>query len=226
MPTSVSCLVPARRARLTPVALIVSLLTALLAATGASALLMAAPAAAHDAIIGSDPAPDSELTTVPTQITLTFNNDLSTLGGQIVMTDSTGATVASGAPTVTGPTATLDLTDPLANGAYSVAWRAVSSDSHPIDGTFAFTVADPANQADTPATPEPDATTDATTDAADEPATTEETPAPIATTEPPADADDAASTSLPWTGIILGGVLGLGVGILVTIVLKRRGRKN
>lgn len=220
MPTSVASLVPARRARLAPAALIVALLTALLAATGASTVLMATPAAAHDAIISSDPAADAELTTAPTQITLTFNNDLSTLGGQVVVTDSTGATVASGAPTVAGPTATLPLADPLANGAYSVAWRAVSSDSHPIEGTFAFTVADPA------AEPEPTMTALADDPASDEPATTEETPTPIMATEPPADTDDAESEPLPWTGIILGGVLGIGAGILVTIIMKRRGRKD
>lgn len=225
MPTSVASLVPARRARLAPAALIIALLAALLAATGASTVLMATPAAAHDAIISSDPAADAELAVTPTQITLTFNNDLSTLGGQVVVTDSTGATVASGAPAVAGPTATLPLADPLANGAYSVAWRVVSSDSHPIEGAFAFTVADPANQPATPAAPEPDATTAAS----DDTATTEETPTPIKATEPPADkvtTGDAESDPLPWAGIIIGGVLGIGGGILITIIMKRRGRKD
>ncbi|SDB90119.1 hypothetical protein SAMN05216410_0804 [Sanguibacter gelidistatuariae] len=223
MTSSAASLVPARRARLAPAALILALLTAAFAATGAT--LLASPAAAHDAIVSSDPADGAQLTTSPTQITLTFNEDVSDLGGQVVVTDSTGATVAAGAPAVTGPAATLPLADPLANGAYSVAWRAVSSDSHPIDGTFAFTVADPAAEPE----PEPEMTALADAPTADDatPETaTEETPTPIMATEPADEADDSTKEGLPWPGIIIGAVLGIGAGIAITVISKRRGRKD
>lgn len=210
-------LVPSRHRRLAPVALLTALLTALLAGV---AMLSAPPAAAHDAIISSDPVDGTELTTSPAQITLTFNNDLSTLGGQIVVADAAGTTVASGEPVVTGPTAVLTLPT-LANGAYSVTWRAVSSDSHPIEGTFAFSVADPAAEA----TEEP--TVEATETAETTEAPAEETPTAISATAPADEADAAESDSgLPWTGIIIGAALGLGVGIVLTVLGKRRGRKD
>lgn len=182
-------------------------------------MLSATPAAAHDAIISSDPADGTELTSSPAQITLTFNNDLSTLGGQIVVADAAGTPVASGEPAVAGPTAVLALTDPLANGAYTVTWRAVSSDSHPIEGTFAFTVADPAAEV----VPEPTVETPAPTETTD----AAETPTPISETATADEAEDADSDpGLPWTGIIIGGVIGLAVGIGLTILGKRRARKD
>jgi len=208
-------LVPSRRGRLAPAALLASLVMALLAGF---TMLSATPAAAHDAIISSDPADGTELTSSPAQITLTFNNDLSTLGGQIQVADAAGVTVASGEPAVTGPTATLPLPEPLANGSYSVTWRAVSSDTHPIEGTFTFSVADPAAEV----TPEP--TVEATEPASATEAPAEETPTPISATQ---EADDADSDSgLPWTGIIIGAVIGLGVGIVLTVLSKRRARKD
>ena len=184
-------------------------------------MLSATPAAAHDAIISSDPVDGAELTTSPTQITLTFNNDLSTLGGQILVTDADGTTVASGDPAVTGPAAVLELGDPLANGTYTVNWRAVSSDSHPIEGTFTFTVADPA--ADVSVEPTDEATGEATDDATDQ----AETPTPIMATDAAQEVSSEDSDSgLPWTGIIIGAGLGLAIGIVLTILGKRRGRKD
>lgn len=215
MSSTTFSLVPSRRGRLAPAALLASLVMALLAGF---TMLSATPAAAHDAIISSDPADGTELTTSPAQITLTFNNNLSTLGGQILVTDATGATVISAEPVVTGPTAVLALPDALANGAYTVAWRAVSSDSHPIEGSFAFTVADPTAEV----TPEP--TVEATEPASATEAPAEETPTPISATQ---EADDADSDpGLPWTGIIIGAVIGLGVGIVLTVLSKRRARKD
>ena len=231
MTFSGALLVPAR-ARLATGTLVVALITAVLMAVGVSWVLLATPAAAHDALVSSDPADGAQLATSPTQVTLTFNNDLSEIGGQVVVTDSTGVAVTSGAPAVVGPTATLALPDPLANGAYTVTWRAVSSDSHPIEGTFAFTVADPAAEvaeaeAAAAAAAEAEAAeaeAAAATTPADETATaeptTDETPTPIKATEP------APEEGLPWGGIIIGALLGLAAGIAITIISKRRGRKD
>jgi hypothetical protein len=51
---------------------------------------------------------------------------------------------------------------------------------------------------------------------------TETTPAP---SPAPDDAEDA-SPGLPWTGIVVGGVLGLAAGIVLMVLSKRRERRD
>ncbi len=71
----------------------------------------------------------------------------------IQVTDATGTPLTEGAPTVSGTVVTQALAG-SASGAVTVVWRVVSSDGHPIDGTFSFTV---------PAAPTPTATVTPTT---------------------------------------------------------------
>ena len=59
------------------------------------------------------------------------------------MTDSTGKTLSDGQVTMTGPTISTKVA-PGSNGPYTVLWRTVSSDGHPIEGNYSFTVQDPA----------------------------------------------------------------------------------
>lgn len=201
---------------------VVRLLT-LLVTTCGLAVMTTAPASAHDSIVGSDPADGAELTASPAQITLTFSEEIQPVGGQVLLVDSAGTQVAAGAPSVDGVTAAL-VVPALANDTYSVTWRVVSSDGHPIDGTFGFSVADPravdaepapeVTALDVPAEPSADATPDSV-----EPAD----PSPSADpTTSAADGAEGDGTSLPWPGIIVGGILGLGAGIGLLQLSKRR----
>ncbi|MDF9875947.1 copper resistance CopC family protein [Cellulosimicrobium cellulans] len=208
-----------------------SALPALLALLAAAALtlglaaavttLTAAPASAHDRILSSDPADGSQLATPPTAITLTFNTEPLPVEPQVVLSDSAGTVVTQGAPTIEGSTATLALDPAVALGGdtYTVAWRVVSSDGHPIEGTFAFTVAAqpeaPVSEEPTEEpTPEETATEDATTDAA------EESSAPQ-TTDAATDAEDGGSSLLP---VLVGlGALVVAAAVVVVLVLRRRG---
>lgn len=106
----------------------------------------AAPASAHDVLLSTDPADGSVLTEAPAQLTLTFSADLTTGEGAtaVQVTDGAGTAVPLDAPIVEGPTVTQPLPADLANGAYTVQWRVLSSDTHPISGEFAFTVDAPA----------------------------------------------------------------------------------
>ena len=227
MSSTTFTLVPSRRGRLAPAALLASLVMALLAGF---TMLSAAPAAAHDVLISSDPVDGAVLETSPAQITLTFNNDLSTLGGQVLVTDEAGETISSGAPAIEGTTAAIGLPDALDNGTYSVAWRAVSSDSHPIEGTFTFTVADPAATA--PEAPADEAAVPTATEEAEAEAEAEaeEQPVPISATDQDTEAAASESTDsgsdVPWTGIIVFAILGLAAGVVLTVVSKRRARKD
>lgn len=191
----------------------VARLLALLVATCSLALFSTTPALAHDSIIGSDPADGAELTAGPAQVALTFTDEIQAVGSQVVVADAAGTQVAAGAPVVVGTGATLPL-PALGDGAYTVTWRVVSSDGHPIDGTFTFSVAEPAAVTTEPT---PEATP------LDEPT---RTPAAEEPTEP-TDAETGAETGaeeppLPWTGIIVGGLLGLAAGTGLLLLSKRR----
>lgn len=207
-----------------------SALPALLALVAAAALalgltaavttLTAAPASAHDRMLTSDPADGSQLATPPTAITLTFNTEPLPVEPQVVVSDSAGTVVTQGTPTIEGSTATLALDPAVALGGdtYTVAWRVVSSDGHPIEGTFAFTVA---AQPEAPVSEEPTteetATEDATTDAAEE--STSESASPR-TTDAATDAEDGGSSALP---VLVGlGALVVAAAVVVVLVVRRR----
>ena len=194
---------------------------ALLVALGGLTTALAAPATAHDRITGSDPADGSELAVSPTQIALTFSDEIQAVGGQVLLVDAAGTQVVAGVPAVDGTSATLTVPT-LANGPYTVTWRVVSSDGHPIDGTFGFSVADPAAVGVEPA---PEVT--ALDVPAEEPTTAptdEATPEPSASPAPAEDDADDADPGLPWTGIVVGALLGLVAGVGLLELSKRRAR--
>ncbi|SCL44194.1 hypothetical protein GA0070606_0180 [Micromonospora citrea] len=119
------------------------------AALAAVALLLvpAAPAAAHNTLRSASPAAESRLTAAPTQVTLTFMQRLDPAFTTIALTDAARERVPTGEPVVTGTTGTVTIDRPLANGVYTVAYRVVSADGHPVQGSYRFTVADPAGDA-------------------------------------------------------------------------------
>lgn len=139
-----------------------------LAAALAAALLLvpAAPAAAHNSLKAATPAKNAQLATAPTEITLEFLQRLDPAFTTIVLSDAAQQKIPTGEPMVTGATGTISIDDPLPNGTYTVAYRVVSADGHPVQGSYPFTVADPAGaEAPAPVSPaaEPDPTaTDAT----------------------------------------------------------------
>jgi copper resistance protein C len=183
--------------------------TPLLALLALFAVVLAPPAHAHDVLIGSDPADGAQLDAAPTEIVLTFNNNLLDSAQAVVVTDAAGATVAEGSPTVDGTTATFPL-PALDAGAYSAAWSVVSSDGHRIDGELGFDVAGAAAGTTTegaaaPSAPAPSASPDEVT-----------TPDATAT----APAEEGASTSgVPAWLIVL---LAVGAfGAVVAIAVRR-----
>ncbi|MFJ8645210.1 copper resistance protein CopC [Streptomyces sp. NPDC093546] len=107
----------------------------------------AAPASAHAALTGSDPKDGAVVATAPKGVTLTFSEQVAMDDDSIRVLEpsgkradtkklrdlSTGAVVRYG----------VDLHAGLPNGTYTVAWRAVSADSHPIAGAFTFSIGAP-----------------------------------------------------------------------------------
>lgn len=127
-------------------------LAALLGTLLAVLLGTAAPASAHAALIGMDPARGSVVKTAPSRIVLTFSEGVLLSDDSLRVLDPQGTNVAVGAPghvsgTDSGSTATVALRPGLGDGTYTVAWRAISQDSHPVSGAFTFSVGAPSKTA-------------------------------------------------------------------------------
>ncbi|MFE4196868.1 copper resistance protein CopC [Paenarthrobacter sp. NPDC056912] len=118
------------------------LLAAVVAALAfASALLFsAAPASAHDVAESTAPANGSSVAVVPASVSITFNNRPLAIGSGVTVT-SGGENWADGAVEIIDNQAVQKLREGAPAGEYTVVWRVVSSDSHPIEGTFKFTAA-------------------------------------------------------------------------------------
>lgn len=197
------------------------LATLVLGGLAALGTVVAAPAAtAHDQLVSTSPADGEVLTTAPTTLTLQFSDDVLDLSQAVVLTLPDGTTRDDLAVTVAGPTVTVTLPGDLVSGAYAVAWRVVSSDGHPIEGTFAYTVDDPARPAagSTPPTPEATATpTPQVSEASAGPtATPSQTAAPVVATDEPEDDETPV-----WTWLAAAAVLAAGA-VTATILVRRR----
>lgn len=116
------------------------LLAAVVAALAfASALLFsAAPASAHDVAESTAPANGASVAEVPASVSITFNNRPLAIGSGVTVT-SGGENWADGPVEIIDSQAVQKLREGAPAGEYTVVWRVVSSDSHPIEGTFTFT---------------------------------------------------------------------------------------
>jgi methionine-rich copper-binding protein CopC len=102
------------------------------------------PAWAHAQLVATDPAPGAILTASPAAVTLTFNEQLNPDFTTIVVSDAAGQRIPASDPAVAAAAGTVTLSRTLANGPHTVAYRVVSVDGHSVQGSYAFTVADPA----------------------------------------------------------------------------------
>ncbi|MFE7093408.1 copper resistance CopC/CopD family protein [Streptomyces erythrochromogenes] len=122
-------------------------LALVLAALLATLFTAAAPATAHAALTASDPTDGAVVATAPAQVTLSFSEQVAMGDDSIRVLDPQGRRVDTGelrdmcsGNTIRYGTA---LHSGLPNGTYTVAWQAVSADSHPISGAFTFSIGAP-----------------------------------------------------------------------------------
>jgi methionine-rich copper-binding protein CopC len=101
--------------------------------------LTAAPAAAHNELLSSTPKQGAQLTSLPAAIELKFGEAADARFVKIAATGPDGSSVAAGKPTVTGTVVSQPLTPGTASGTYTVAYRVVSKDGHPVSGKVTFT---------------------------------------------------------------------------------------
>jgi copper transport protein len=101
----------------------------------------ATAASAHAALLSTDPAEGSIVQTMPTEVTLHFSEQVTLSPDDLRVFDPSGKRVDSGATGHAGnddTTAQVRLSPGLADGTYTVAWRAISADTHPVSGAFTF----------------------------------------------------------------------------------------
>ena len=108
-------------------------------ATAALLMVPAAAAQAHDVLETTDPANGSTVRTVPAKIGLTFDHTPIALGSVVRVEDATGADQADGPVAIVDNHVSQAVKADAPDGKYKVIWRVVSSDGHPIEGTFTFT---------------------------------------------------------------------------------------
>ncbi|MCX5406068.1 copper resistance protein CopC [Streptomyces sp. NBC_00335] len=126
-------------------------LALVLAALLAAFFAAAAPASAHAALTASDPTDGAVVAMAPAQITLSFSEGVAMNGDSIRVLDPRGKRVDTGelrdlcsGSIIRYGTA---LRPGLPDGTYTVAWQAISADSHPISGAFTFSIGAPSETA-------------------------------------------------------------------------------
>ncbi|MFD7951981.1 copper resistance protein CopC [Streptomyces ardesiacus] len=110
----------------------------------------AAPASAHAALDGTDPGDGAVLERAPAHVTLTFSESVGLRDDSFRVLDPGGhrmRTGEAGRADGRADTARVALPGGLGEGTYTVAWRVVSADSHPVSGAFTFSVGAPSRSA-------------------------------------------------------------------------------
>ncbi|MCC2274932.1 FixH family protein [Streptomyces sp. ET3-23] len=124
----------------------VTLLGTLFAALLCALSLGAGTASAHAALVSTDPKDGSVVPVAPQQIKLTFSEGVLLNADSLRVLDPQGKRVDEGRPAHLdgkSDTAAVAVRAGIADGTYTVAWQAVSADSHPVAGAFTFSVGAP-----------------------------------------------------------------------------------
>ena len=170
-------------------------------------LVLATPGAAwaHNQLKFADPADTAALAAAPRQITLTFSERLDPRFTTVAVTDAAGTAMTGGPVQVSETTAVQPLLPTLGAGSFTVAYRVVSVDGHPVAGSLRFTVTlveDPAQF---------DAVPSATPSAA------EGVPAAAATPVARAGGGSDGAAPVLWAAAVVAVLVGLGA-----VIVRRR----
>ncbi|WJR33984.1 copper resistance protein CopC [Mycobacteroides immunogenum] len=118
--------------------------SALVAAFIALTLGLALPAvaSAHAVKVSSDPAENAVLSGPPVQVSATFNEPLQKRFSAmtIIGPDSRTDPWQSGDPVVSGAVISVGMKPDAPAGKYTINYRVISEDGHPVDGSWPFTI--------------------------------------------------------------------------------------
>ncbi|MGH3904907.1 MAG: copper resistance CopC family protein [Pseudonocardiaceae bacterium] len=171
-------------------------IAALFTLVGLALLFGAGPAAAHNVLIGSDPADGAALATGPERVSLTFDLPVQPGFTTLTVTGPDGNQWQADAPVEDGATVTAAIRELGPAGEYRIGYQVLSADSHPVRGVVRFTLTTPGNGS--PAAPPDTAGAD------------------------PAGAEPAGGDTPVWPWLAGAGVL-LAAGVLVALRVGRSG---
>jgi methionine-rich copper-binding protein CopC len=100
----------------------------------------AGPAFAHAALISSDPPSGAIVTQPPSQITLTFNEELLESMVAVSVRDDQDTVLLTSVAEAAGTTVLFPWPVEASDGTYRLAYRVVSADGHPVTGEIEITV--------------------------------------------------------------------------------------
>jgi methionine-rich copper-binding protein CopC len=116
-------------------------LTAAFGLASAAGIFTAAPALAHDELVGSSPAAGATLTALPKRVVLRFEEPPARQGIRMTVVDPRGGRLNRTGPQLNGSTLSEALRPSKRRGDYVISFHIVSDDGHPVSGTIRFTVA-------------------------------------------------------------------------------------
>lgn len=184
----------------------------------AAVLAVAQPAAAHNTIVSTTPAEGSTITEQPEQLVITTNDNLLDLGdaGQSNQIQVTGPGdeqlyYGTACAAVNGPALVMPLQLGAA-GEYTVVWQLVSTDGHPLSGSYTFEWAPAEGQELAAGSAKPACATSGVS--------TVEPSSEAGGVEPQSSSDGGLSGDVWWIVGAIGVVLVAGVGVL--LVTRRK----
>lgn len=208
------------------------LLSLLLAVIGVLGLSAVTPASAHTGLLSSDPRDGAQLAAPPAQVSFVFDEELLPDFANFSVTSAAGDPISIVGIRIDGAAAVLPWPSDAPGGTYTVAYRVVSQDGHPVSGsiTFGYVSESP--------TPEPTSSSPAPTSSSASPTVspTSASPAPAPTDSPtptqsptttpsPSPSPDvnpvSSTTSIGWI-IAAAAVVILAIIAIVALVMRRR----
>ncbi|WP_402462301.1 copper resistance CopC family protein [Isoptericola aurantiacus] len=193
---------------------------ALVGAAVALCVTAAPTASAHNFVVGTDPEDGATATSPVDEVSVTFNDVLLDMGGESTVVDVTGpdgSHYATDCPVISGPEVSVPV-ELGAAGEYTVSWRVVSADGHPISGDFTFDH-EPADEASPDAGVAEPVCGGVSGSAGDD---AEGSGDSGAATDVPDQASSDAVSAPVLAGIVVGVALLAGAGVLVALRLGRR----
>lgn len=118
---------------------LVAVMAVLVGLVGLGWLATPPPASAHAVLVASTPEQGARLASAPAAVELTFSTAL-TPPAVVVVHGPDGSVAATDEPSVSGALVRQPLPD-AGGGTYTVAYRVVTADGHPVTGQLTFSVA-------------------------------------------------------------------------------------
>ena len=100
------------------------------------------PASAHADLVGTNPVDGSVLESAPESITLSFNSNLLKSMAELAVSNSAGELIPGIVAESVQATASALWPANLPGDTYTIAYRIVSEDGHPVTGSFSFSYPD------------------------------------------------------------------------------------